>query len=228
MAKNAAAYLSENEAITSAIPELQNHHTALMAKCDEIEAKDTERISIRIGKYLNKVNEKREAINKALGISGAVFAYAVKTRNVELAERSLIFRSDLQKMRDTELTAKLRFIKELAEDNLQNLEPYGITIQKMNGFTHKIEMFEKAIENSGSSFAVRKGSLKTIRDLFTELNSILVSTDKLADSFLEEYPEFVNNYRIIRRIKKFGVRHRKVPVTQTIQSDETSGAQTSS
>jgi len=89
-------------------------------------------------------------------------------------------------------------------------------------------MFEKAIEDSGSSFAVRKGNLKTIRDLFTELNAILVSTDKLADSFLEEYPDFVNNYRIIRRIKKFGVRHRKVPVTQTIQSDETPDTQTSS
>ena len=228
MAKNAAAFLSENEAITSAIPELQNHHTALRAKCDEIEAKDTERITIRKGKYLNKVSEKSEAINKALGISGAVFAFARKTRNVELAERSFIFRSDLQKMRDTELASKLRFIKELAEENLQSLEPYGITVQKMNGFTQKTEMFERAIEDSGSSFAVRKGNLKTIRDLFTELNAILVSTDKLADSFLEEYPDFVNNYRIIRRIKKFGLRHRKVPVTQAIQSDETPDMQKSS
>ncbi|MBL0107441.1 MAG: hypothetical protein IPP52_09185 [Ignavibacteria bacterium] len=45
----------------------------------------------------------------------------------------------------------------------------------MNGFTQKTEMFEKAIEDSGSSFAVRKGNLKTIRELFTEVNAILVS-----------------------------------------------------
>ncbi|MBL0107440.1 MAG: hypothetical protein IPP52_09180 [Ignavibacteria bacterium] len=123
MAKNAAAFLSENEAITSAIPELQNHHTALKAKCDEIETKDTERITIRKGKYLNKVSEKSEANKQGARNKRSGICLCKESKNVELAERSLIFRSDLQNMRDTELAAKLRFIKELAEENLQSLEP---------------------------------------------------------------------------------------------------------
>lgn len=68
---------------------------------------------------------------------------------------------------------------------------------------------KKAVEDSGSSFAVKKGNLKAIRELFKETDSILTAIDKLTDSFLEEYPGFVNNYRILRRIKNFGIRHRK-------------------
>lgn len=97
----------------------------------------------------------------------------------------------------------------------------------MNGFTQKTEMADKAIEDSGSSFAVRKGNLKTISDLFTELNAILFRQTNSRTAFLKSILT-VNNYRIIRRIKKFGVRHRKVPVTQTIQSDATPDKQTSS
>ena len=228
MAKNAAAFLGENEQIISAIPELNSHLTILRTKCNEIENKDTERITIRQGMYLNKQSEKNKSINAALGISGAVYAYAKKTKDIELSEKSYIIRSDLMYMRDTELTAKLRFINELASENLQSLEPYGITEQKLNTFTTKIETYEKAVSDSGESFAVRKGSLKTIKDLFGELNEILTATDKLTDSFIEEYPEFVNNYRILRRIKKFGVRYRKVPVGQSLQPDPTPGIQTTS
>lgn len=221
MVKNTSAFLSEYEEIISVIPELQNYHSELRAKCEEIESKDTERIVIRQGRFLNKMTERNEAINKALGISGAVFAYARKIKDIELERRSYILRSELNNMRDMELASKLKYIKELAEGNMQLLNSFGVDARKMNSYIRKIALYEKAVEDSASSFAVKKGNLKVIRELFKETDSILTAIDKLTDSFLEEYPGFVNNYRILRRIKNFGIRHRKVPVTQTIQSDST-------
>ena len=63
MVKNTVAFLSEYEEIISFIPELQNYHSELRAKCDEIESKDTERIVIRQGRFLNKMTERNEEIN---------------------------------------------------------------------------------------------------------------------------------------------------------------------
>ena len=155
MVKNTVAFLSEYEEIISFIPELQNYHSELRAKCDEIESKDTERIVIRQGRFLNKMTERNEAINKALGISGAVFAYARKIKDIELEGRSYILRSELNNMRDTELASKLKFIKELAEENMQPLNSFGVDAQKMNSYIRKIALYEKAVEDSGSSFAVK-------------------------------------------------------------------------
>ena len=218
MVKNTVAFLSEYEEIISVIPELQIYHSELRSKCDEIESKDTERIVIRQGRFLNKMTERNEAINKALGISGAVFAYARKIKDIELEGRSYILRSELNNMRDTELASKLKYIKVLAEENMQPLNSFGVDAQKMNSYIRKIALYEKAVEDSGSSFAVKKGNLKVISELFKETDSILTAIDKLTDSFLEEYPGFVNNYRILRRIKNFGIRHRNAASKQLIRT----------
>lgn len=217
MAINAAAFLGENEELISSLPELQNHISMLNAKCNEIEMKDTERATIRKGMRDSKLNAKYKAINKALGVSGAVYAYAMKNQNIELAEKSRIYKTNLEFMRDAELSAKLRFIKELAYEYIQDLGPFGISNEKLNQYDEVIRCFEKAISDSGSSIAIKKGNLNSIKVLFRELNDIFTATDKLVDSFLDVNPDFVNNYKIIRRIKKFGLRHRKEPQLQNLQ-----------
>lgn len=209
MAKAVSSYLGENEHVTSGIPELIQHLNSLNIKFSEIEAKDTEHKTFRKGKLNVKYYEKSEAIKKAMGVSGAVNAYAVKNGLIELETNSKITKSSLESMRDAELVGRLRFILELASENLQYLEPYGITQAKFEAYSRIIDKYEFSVGQSESSKAVQKGAKKTLRQLFDELDKLLFSIDRLANGLLESNPEFVRNYRLTRKIYNPGTRHRQ-------------------
>ena len=208
MAKGIINYLSENQQIISSIPELIQNLNQLNQKSDEIESKDTERKTIRKGKLNVKYSDKSKVTVKAFGVMGALNAYAVKSGLVELKNHTMLNRSALEKMRDTELIGRLNFIRELAQENLQALEGFGITQDKFEAFSQSVDKYENSVGQSESSKAIQKGAKKTLEELFRELDLLLSSTDRLTDGLMEENPEFVRNYRLARKIYNPGMRHR--------------------
>ena len=208
MAKGIINYLSENRQIISSIPELIQNLNQLNQKSDEIESKDTERKTIRKGKLNVKYSDKERVIVKTLGIAGALNAYSIKAELIELKKNSFTTRTSLSYMRDTELIGRLNFIRELAQENLQALEGFGITQDKFEAFSQSVDKYENSVGQSESSRAIQKGARKTLEELFRELDILLTSTDRLTDGLMEENPEFVRNYRLARKIYNPGMRHR--------------------
>lgn len=209
MAKAISTFLGENTEINGSIPELTEHLNSLNLKFGEIEDKDNEHKTVRKGKHDLKNSGKEIAIKKALGISGALNAYASKSGLIELRNKTQDTRSSLKEMRDTELLVRLKFIKDLAAEHLSSLETFGVTQAKYDSYLAVIRKYEESLGQTESSRAVQKGAKKTRAQLFRELDNLLYSIDRLIDGHLEDHPEFVRNYRMARKIFSPGIRHKQ-------------------
>lgn len=221
MLKTVETFLDDNQETVNIISELANHQQQFKSVCEQLSLKDEVKRTVRIGKSTRKYSEKGYIIRKALAVSGALYAYAKKTNNIELAQNADINLTNLQRRRDTELTGVLYTIKELAEQNLPALEAFGITTEKFNIFKEKILIYETAVGQSGVSSVLRSGAVREITELFREADELLTNIDKLVTGLAEEHHDFVKNYFVARSIKNLGIRYKKDNIAQSQPAPET-------
>jgi hypothetical protein len=205
------SYLKENEIAFSELEELVNGMNELKTKKDEIHAKEDQRMNSTKGKQDLKSETRKTAVTAGNSIAGALFAFAKKSKNVTLANKSNISITGLSSMRDLELVIFLNSLRELTRVNLQSLSPFGITEQKYAEYEQKINDYFEALTTSESSRAVRSSASKSLATLIKETDDVLKSIDKLVESFRDENKQFYNGYRSSRSIRDLGMRHKKLP-----------------
>lgn len=203
------SYLSESQVIVESINELNAHHQDFKAKLTAIKSKNDEKKNAIMGKAVSKLMARDNVIKSSIKVSAGLYAYAKRSRNIELAEISNVHRSDLGKMRDTELVDGLEALRDLAYSYIRSLETFGVTAAKFDEFKNKITEYDIAVGRSQTGMVRRKGAGKSLTILFTEADDVLVTLDKLVNGLNDEHPEFVRMYNDARLINNLGIRHRK-------------------
>ncbi|MBV6479320.1 MAG: hypothetical protein HGGPFJEG_02091 [Ignavibacteria bacterium] len=216
------AYLSDFESILTANSGIALVYADLGKKINEIRSIENLRLNVLSGKSDAKNSNRFEITNAGFAYASKLYDYAVKTDNQELKSQNEFTRSEILKMRDSELLIKLQNISANIESNIEGLISYGINPDKAEEFKQKITEYGKSVENLLSSRAIKTSAGKTIDVLFSESDSILKSLDMMAEEYRKSDFSFFNGYRSARNIKDMGKRYKQngeqIPVNAVVQS----------
>lgn len=209
MIKAVRTYLSEKQDIVSEISELVNSKAILDEIHDNLKAKEQEKNNSFAGKAAAKLAMKEALIKSSRSVSAALFAYAKKTGNIVISELTDIPKSSLELMRDTMLVEAMEGLKNLAVPVIGELGPYGISQEKLDAFTEKINDYDKSIGDSETGRVTRKGAVKTLKLLFSETDELFEVMDKLVNGIDDKSKqEFVRGYNDARKVRNMGIRHK--------------------
>ena len=209
MNKVTESFLKEKETKYKDLEALKDLRSELKLKNDEIETKDDERENISKGTVSEKTAAKDAAAETAVAIAGRLYAYAKKTNNITLMEKTDVTRTKLLSLRNIEFPIVVKSIKELAEANLSDLSRYGITAEKIAVLGKRLSGFLSASENKDTSGASKSGTYVSLTQLFRESDDIIDSIDKLMEEYNETDLEFYSGYKAARVIRDAGTKHGK-------------------
>jgi hypothetical protein len=207
MLKTVDTYLDENREIAGTIAEFNTNHQQLKSVYNEIMAKDDQKINALKGRTVNKREAKRKVTSAAKSIAGGLFAFGKKSGDNIIMKKADIYVSKLIAMRDIELIEAAESLRNLALEYSDALAEFGISAAKLTAFSSKISEYDNAVGQKQNSIIIQTGATKTLKTLFSEADSVLLSMNKLADSLKDEHPEFVRDYYAARVVKKFGTRY---------------------
>ena len=209
-------YAEDNSFVYSDNEEFVSHVSLLNLTLDEIGLKEDVRKKATSGKTKAKTVTRAFVSKQALGVSGAIYAYAKKTGDQPLMAKTDIKKSKLIKLRDTELMIELYSIKAKGTELSSEIAKFGVHASKLDAYVRSIEIYSKAIGASGTGGAVKKGAFKTLKTLFEEADSIIDSMDRMVENYSDSHAEFYTGYKAARKIKDLGIRHDEdvVPETQ--------------
>jgi len=209
-------YAEDNTSVYSDNEEFVSHVSLLNLTLDEIGLKEDVRKKATSGKTKAKKVTRDFVSKQALGVSGAIYAYAKKTGDQPLMAKTDIKKSKLKKLRDTELMIELLSIKAKGTELSLEIAKFGIPASKLDAYVSNMEIYSKAIGASGTGGAVKKGAFKTLSTLFEEADSIIDSMDRMVENYSDSHAEFYAGYKAARKIKDLGIRHDEVEVPETL------------
>ena len=140
-------------------------------------------------------------IQKAVTISGILQAYAAVTDNVKLAGKVALTKSDLTKIRETDVEARVTPVIEEARKELANLADYGLTEDMIVETETSLDDFKALI---GQPRTVRNqafAAMTLLEELFDTANDLVKNQlDKLMIRFKFTDTEFYSEYERARTI----------------------------
>ena len=208
-------YAEDNSSVYSDNEEFVSHVSLLNLTLDEIGLKEDVRKKATSGKTKAKKVTRAFVSKQALGVSGAIYAFAKKTGDQTLMAKTDIKKSKLKKLRDTELMIELNSIKVKGMELSSEIAKFGIAASKLDAYLRNIEIYSKAIGASSTGGAVKKGAFKTLKTLFEEADSFIDSMDRMVENYSDSHAEFYAGYKAARKIKDLGIRHDEVVVPET-------------
>ena len=173
-----------------------------------IETKDIEYMSMTAGKALSKENIGEELCESIYEIGSALSLYAMSVGNVELKERVKFSKTELRRLRDTDLVRKGKEVNELAVTNGTSLGSYGITAERITAFGVMVNDYDAKLGDKEVSFADKTAARQELKDLFKAADTILKDEiDRYMEIIGGNSPDLYNQYKSARVIKDLGIRH---------------------
>ena len=209
MLEGVNAYITEHEYITSDNAGILIVNEDLGRKIEEIKNSEVVRTTVFKGKTIAKNINRGDVINLGFEFASKLFDYGVRSGNAELKSQSDFNRSEMDKMRDTELLVKLQIIADNLDQNINALSSYGITREKADHFKQKTDEFRNIFESKLTSQAIKSSARKTVSVLFREADLILKSLDMMVEAYQKTNKQFYNGYKFARSIKNLGKRYRQ-------------------
>ncbi len=157
------------------------------------------------GKTMTKWAAEDDLIASVLRISAAVFANASATRNIEVKAQSDVRGTHLRRLRDMDLVGKASAIHSVATEWISDLEPYGVSLDDLNGLKLKIETYERTVGERDSGVNERVALRKTMLELFDEADRLLEEEiDRIMEVVKSKELQFFDAYRSARLIHEMG------------------------
>ncbi|HUA67234.1 MAG TPA: hypothetical protein VMA13_01690 [Candidatus Saccharimonadales bacterium] len=144
----------------------------------------------------------REAMAESgIEIGNAVYAYARKSKNNDLAAKVNVNRSSFMGGRDTAAADMARSVLASANANLANLGPYGITEGKLTAFQTAIDAYAASIAKPRDARASAATATRQLADEFDAADEMLGDQmDTLVLQFRSANATFVTDYQNARLI----------------------------
>jgi len=201
------AHLEKNSSKYTDNEEFINHRDSFKSLAESIESKEDERNKATSGKTKDKLAKREKVTIFALGVAGAICAYAKKSGFMTVAESTKLTKSKLNSFRDNVLLIELKSIREKADQYSDAISKYGFPAEKIEEFVNSILQYSNALRAKANSGAVRKGATKSLKTLFKETDIMLDSIDRLMENYRDTHKEFYDGYKASRVIKNLGIRH---------------------
>ena len=205
MFNSVAAKLAENITKLSFLSALPAALQRFNQTVQLIEAKETERSDQTTGKLEVRDEAEDVLVELLVQVSSSLTAYASSSNNTELYEKAKVKKSELHRLRDTELLLKAKSIQALAQQYSEHVVPFGTTAEILTAFQQAIPAFETAAGNVDKGFAGRSGARISVYDAFDEADAILKDQiDNLMESVKKVDYQLYNEYRAARVIHDLG------------------------
>ena len=163
-----------------------------------------------ITQIVDKQAKRDDMVEDAAVLAAKLKALGSDTNDDRLKQIGDIKRTDLAKMRDTQLLATIQGLVNTADSAAAGLAGYGVTAAMIAGLSTKMTTYNTALGSKEGSFSVKGAALTALNNLFDSANDILVNKlDNLMEGFKKDDNEFYNQYKIAREIHDIGVRHEK-------------------
>jgi len=210
-----------NSAILNLIPAFASSYAEAQTHVSNIQLLWQQQAQDTHGVAEDKRQSRLAMCQTALPLAGAVHAYAIKTRNNELAGRMNYSLSGLMTGRDTESARRCQDIYDAANANLPTLGDYGLTDAKLNLLQAAIAAYNLLITKPREVRAKGKTTTGNIQAEFNLLNESLVVMDDLVPQFAGAHPKFVEDYKNARTVVDRSASHASpappAPTPQTVK-----------
>lgn len=182
---------------------------------NQIEQKETELKTLTAGKTQSKRSAEKELVDEIFKICQAMLLFSKSAKNLELAAKTKVTKTELLRLRDSELLAKVREINSLAKINESNIAGYGITNERLTALEEMINSYESKILSKETSFADKTAARGELTALFKSADELLkTELDRFVELVKDSSPDFYNMYKEARYIRNLGVRHNGVEEEQ--------------
>lgn len=155
----------------------------------------------------DKAQAKEAAIQKALEVSTAVYAYAAKNNNNTLKAKVDYAPSELRRSRDTVLLDRLQVIHDEANNILGDLGDYGIDASDLTDLQALNDAYETLVQEPRAALTNQSEATAALVGLFKQGDALLnEQLDKLMEQFKEDDRKFYRQYFNTRIIIDLGRR----------------------
>ena len=135
---------------------------------------------------------------------------AIKKNDEILAAKVDFTETDLLKKRDGNLIATCRNIVEFATEHLAELIAYEVTGDELILLKEEINRFAENLTSGRVSVSERKAANEKLKIVFLQVDALLKKQlDRIVVRYSKTEPNFYTNYKNLRRIVNYGVRHEK-------------------
>lgn len=198
---NTQEALDSNNTLWSSIPVMlstKNNFDELIQRISDVNEK-----TVLNSKAVtaNKTASLNALIEKAVTLSGILQAYAAVTDNMKLAGKIALTKSDITKIRETDVEAVVTPVIDEARKELANLADYGLTEELIVEAETSLDDFKTQI---GQPRVVRNqafAAMTLMEELFDAANDLVKNTlDKLMIRFKFTNTEFYSGYERARTI----------------------------
>jgi hypothetical protein len=207
----------ENAAFVASIPILADFITELEDNIDAQESYGETQENAGDGVPEDKEIKRTKACRLASTMAGLMYSFATNTGNTILAGQMKITFSELSKTKDAQLADRCRFIHATATTNQVAATPYAVTVGRLNALDAAIIAWEaKSTANRDADVVIKaatEGLLTTQKATAVLLNDKI---DPLIEVFVEDEPDFYNEYQAAREVIDPATQHTKAAGLVTI------------
>ena len=207
MYKAVTDLLDANTTKTAAIPALATALNSFKDLVDSISEKNQLKDTAASGKTALKTQLANDLIAVTVPVASALFALGSSNNDPRLKELGDVRKSDLQNLRDTELTDKVTIIKNLADANAAALAAYGVLPAEIAAIYTKSIAYDNSLGDKESSFSTKSSAGSVMSGIFKQADTILTDQlDRMMEKFNSSDQQFYLEYKSAREIKDLGHR----------------------
>jgi ribosomal protein S6E (S10) len=198
----------QNAKLTEGMVALQKGYTSLDLVIVAINSTEQQYRIATKGNRDGKDDSKSFMCEFAHVVSGALLAWAADKKDVVLMGKVKTSLSDLQQIRDEELSGVCEWYLDLAKSNEAQLGDYGLNKEVLGAFGVAIANYKSAVPTIRNGQALRKAYRLKLVDLFKEGDRILkFIIDPLMLPFKKTNRAFWDTYMANRKIMNSATHH---------------------
>lgn len=193
-------YLDANPTITALMPGFLKYFTPLKTEIVQAQAIHEQQEFDKKGITADKNQQKATLIALAIDTARRIVAYATNTNNAVLLAEARFTESELKKSPDAVLKERCQVILDLATENADALEEYGVTAASLTLLKTTIDSFNTAIPKPRLSIADKKKATDQLATLCNAMAANLEKIDTLVEIVRTTHPDFYKEYKSVRKI----------------------------
>jgi hypothetical protein len=172
--------------------------------------KEESRNTATAGMTADKKAKRNDMVEDAAVLAAKLKTLGSDTNDERLVQIGDLKRSDLERMRDTQLLPTVQGLVNAADASAAGLVNYGVTAAMIASLGTKMGAYDVSLGSKESSFSVKGAAYTALLNLFDSADNILKNKlDNLMEGFKKDDNEFYNQYKLAREIRDLGVRHEK-------------------
>lgn len=171
---------------------------------DEIVARSTEHSeAIKTG---TPVTERKKKVKKAIALkasvlAGALHAHASEMGDLDLAKKTKLTKSDIEKITDTDIDSEIKAITDVAKKILADIADLGVTEDMITEILTSVDEFNRLIGKPKSILNTKFENISSLDQLLdTGFDLLNNQMDKVMLMFRDSNPSYYEGYQRARSI----------------------------